>query len=143
MLKLIIIILLVIIAAGIVWVVVKGVVQNSAEQVELGSRCLSVDVQFASFSTNGDASFKRGSGGEEIAGLKIVLFNDNANTEVQTLEGNMQALASKTYSRVSFPQGGANKIEYTPYFETSSGKELVCQNTRTASFTLVTQGNPA
>ena len=43
-----IIILLVLVAVGIIWVVVRNVVQQGSEQIDISSKCLSVDVQAVS-----------------------------------------------------------------------------------------------
>src|SRR3990167_792910 len=39
------IILLVLVAVGIIWVVVRNVVQQGSEQIDINARCLSVDLQ--------------------------------------------------------------------------------------------------
>ncbi len=129
-----IIILLVIVAAGIIWVVVRGTVQSSADQVELGSKCLAIDLQFVSYDNASKIlTLRRGAGGEEIAGVKVSVYSSTASSGVTNFLA-LQQLENKNQAIATAPQYGEITVEWTPYF-TGKGKELVCQTTRTTRFT--------
>lgn len=127
-----VIVLLVIIAAGIIWVVVRGTVQRSAQEVEIGTKCMGVDIQFVGIDQNAKTiTLRRNAGGEEIGGIKLVLFGQNSNSGPINLEP-LGQLETKTYDYSAKAQGIGlvNKVEYTPYF-VINGKERICPNTRT------------
>lgn len=124
-----IIILLVIVAAGIIWVVVRNVVQKGAESVELGQKCFEVNLEYVSVVNTTEDTYsvtlRRLSGGDEIAGVKITLFNGTENYGPVEF-GSISHLVTKTES-VSAGIINANRIEFTPYFQDSAGKEVFCQ----------------
>ena len=128
-----IIILLVIVAAGIIWVVVRNVVQSGAESVELGQKCFEVNLEYfgvevedpAVDNTTYSVTLKRLAGGDEIAGVKVTLFNGTENYGPVDF-GSMNELVTKTES-VSAGILNANRIEYTPFFTDSAGEEVFCQ----------------
>ena len=126
-----IIILLVLVAVGIIWVVVRNVVQSGSEQVEFSQKCFQVNLQCAGVTDNGDGTYnitlKRLAGGDDIAGIMVSLLSA---TEGSTPEdfGSLGALETST---VTIPSTGsisfnATKVEYTAYFEDSSGNPVYC-----------------
>jgi len=124
-----IIILLVIVAAGIIWVVVRNVVQSGAEQVEFGQKCFQVNLQYVGVVDNGDDTYnvtlRRLSGGDEIAGVKVTLLSSTQSSSPE----DFGAIGQLETDTVQIDAGfiGATKIEYTAYFEDSSGNEVYCQ----------------
>jgi len=133
-----IIILLVLVAVGIVWVVVRNVIDEGTEQISLSSRCLAIDlsaesvVAFAGEDGNYTVILKRSAGGEAIGGVKISLFNSTDNGGIQNFVATLEELgtASQKVEGVT----GANNMEYTPFFTDSSGNEQLCSNTGEFSF---------
>lgn len=137
-----IIILLVLVAIGIVWVVVRGVVEQSTTSIDYKTKCLILDVRAIAVinnpvgSTTYDVTLKRTSGGEDIGGVKMVFFSDTESSSVIDSAGNIAILA--TVTRPGIDAGtdvadAANKVEVTPYFIDESGEEQLCG--QTASFT--------
>lgn len=132
-----IIILLVLVAVGIIWVVVRNVIQGGAEQVDLNTKCMAVDVRAVGVTGedgNYSVTLKRVAGGEEIAGVKIALFNNTANSGV--LDGFLilSELETRTETFEETNITNANKLEFTVYFEDESGNEALCSQTTPFTF---------
>ena len=74
-----IIILLVLVAIGIIWVVVQGIVEEGGAQVEAKARCIGVDLKIKSVGTciagsiSCDVTIERGTGGGDIDGVRVVV----------------------------------------------------------------------
>jgi len=131
-----IIVLLVIVAAGIVWVVIRNIVQDGAEQVEFGQKCLEVNLEYVSVTESSstecdpgetayDVTLRRSAGGDEIAGVKVALLNETDSSELQEF-GVLEELETET-ATVCTEFSDANKMEYTAYFEDAAGNPVYCQ----------------
>jgi len=138
-----IIILLVLVAVGIIWVVVRNLIQEGAEQVDISTKCMAIDVRAVSVvpvvGEAGDYSvtLRRTAGGEAIGGIKIVLFNDTANSGVLNEFNETATLLGELDTRTETVAAGvtdANKLEYTVYFIDESGSEGLCSQTNSYSF---------
>jgi len=134
-----IIILLVLVAVGIIWVVVRNLLQEGAEQVDISTKCMAVDVRAVSVATvageagNYSVTLRRTAGGEAIGGVKISLFNETGNSGV--LDGFL--VLSELETRTETVVAGvtnANKLEFTVYFLDASGNERLCSQTNPYSF---------
>ena len=136
-----IIILLVLVAVGIIWVVVRNVIQGGAEQVDISTKCMAVDVRAVSVNETSsgiyDVALKRFAGGEDIAGVKVALFSDTDNSGVLDFGIALDELQTSTQS-VNTSEGiyvtGANKLEFTVYFKDESGNEVLCSQTGSFTF---------
>jgi hypothetical protein len=134
-----IIILLVLVAVGIIWVVVRNLIQEGAEQVDIGTKCMAVDLRAVSVTPvvgqtgNYSVTLRRTAGGEVIAGAKISLFNDTGNSGV--LDGFLALSELETKTEI-FAAGvtNANSLEYTVYFTDESGNERLCSQTNSFAF---------
>ena len=134
------IILLVLVAVGIIWVVVRNVVQQGSEQIDVSAKCLAVDLRAVSVNdgstdgnlTNYTVTLKRAAGGEALGGIKVTLFNDTANSGVIDFGAAIAELETTTKTIVGVTN--ANKIEYTAYFIDSSGNEQPCSQTGAFNF---------
>ena len=141
-----IIILLVIVALGIIWVVIKNVLTRGTEQVELATKCREVDIEIVKVTdtlgdgTDYDITIKRTGAGETIAGIKVLLYNttDNTNSDVLTdFDTDIEPLRTVEETGIdtsSNPVIGADKIDITPYFKDGAGEEELCPNTITKNF---------
>ena len=133
-----IIILLVLVAVGIIWVVVRNVIQEGTEQVDISTKCIAVDVRAVSVAPvvgspeSYFVTLRRLAGGEVIGGGKISLFNDTANSGVL----NFQALSELGTETETVAAGitNASRLEYTVYFIDTSGNERLCPQTNSYSF---------
>ncbi|MFC1710940.1 archaellin/type IV pilin N-terminal domain-containing protein, partial [Nanoarchaeota archaeon] len=87
----VILVVLVLVAIAIVWAVINNLVGGGAEEVDLGAKCLSVDVAAtAVISTTGtsyNVTLQRGAGGDPIGGVKLVFFSDTENSDVLEFTG--------------------------------------------------------
>ena len=134
-----IIILLVLVAVGIIWIVVRNVIQEGAEQVDISTKCIAVDLRAVSVvpvvgsPESYSVTLRRVAGGEAIGGVKISLFNETANSGV--LDGFL--VLSELETRTETVAAGitnANRLEYTVYFLDDSGNERLCSQTNSYNF---------
>ncbi len=132
-----IIILLVFIAVGIIWVVIRNVIQGGTENVDWSSKCLEVSVESTKLTctsatnpaVNPDVctvSMVREAGGEAIAGVKVVLSGTGGNF-VSPQVGNIVPLATKTTPAIT-ATGITNVtgVEIVPYFLDGQNVEHLC-----------------
>jgi len=141
-----IIILLVIVALGIIWVVVKNVIQGGVEQVDLSTKCREVEIQATRLvnttspddGTDYNLTLTRTGTGDEIGGIKVVLANIATNTYSDPLEfGNPLApleTATESLNLTDSPVIGADKIQMTVWFLSDLGEEQICPTTVTKEF---------
>jgi len=135
-----IIILLVIVALGIIWVVVKNVIQGGVEQVDLSTKCREVEIQATKLteidSGNYTVTLSRTGTGDEIAGIKVVLANVATNTYSAPINFG-DALAPLETSTQEINDTGvdaADKIQMTVWFLSDLGEEQICPITITKEF---------
>ena len=130
-----IIILLVLVAVGIIWVVVRNVVQGGSDSIEISAKCIDSQVS-ATRVVSGTAvntynvSLSRTSGTDEIAGVKLVFSDVNGTTNfVVDVPGNIVSLGSIMQVVTILPTDLANpsKVGVVVYFEDDSGEEQLCQ----------------
>ena len=99
-----ILVLLVLVAVGIIWVVVNNIIKGGTKTAEMNVKCLSIDISATAVTakggTNYDVTLKRKDSGEEIGGVKLVFFNDTANSEVIEKEGNIAPLDTVTKEKL-------------------------------------------
>jgi len=124
-----ILILLVLVAVGIIWVVIRAVVETGTGTIDYTAKCLRVDLRATvvnnTAGTNYDVTLKRESGGDDINGVKIVFSNDTDSSSVIDSLGNIETLATVTRN-VNGEISNANKVEVTPYFLDDAGEEHLC-----------------
>jgi hypothetical protein len=129
-----IIILLVLVAVGIIWVVVRNVIEGGASQIQ----GLSVDVQPTKVicmvdagqeGNNGtcDVTYERRAGGDEIGGIKLVLKDSAGDTNyIHDVSGNINPLATQTEVNVNTGIVNVSHVEAVVYFLDESGNEVLC-----------------
>lgn len=137
------VIVLVLVAVGIVWAVVRNVVQSGAGSTELAVKCLNTDVQATAIDCTTPSAcvvtFTRtGSNDEDLGGVKLV-FRDATGTagttspvDVPTTTTNIKKLVGGS-ATVDSGLAAPVKVEVTAYFNDASGNEQLC--TQTNSFT--------
>jgi hypothetical protein len=142
-----IIVLLSLVAVGVVWVVVRGLINTGSQGVEINSKCLAVTVEASKVNcSNGaanitcDVTFTRtGTGSDAIAGVKLV-FRDTVhgvNSNLISLSGNIEALVGKTQTGINTGVPIANTLndlDVTAFFTDSSGNEQLCSETNSFTF---------
>jgi hypothetical protein len=135
-----ILIVIVLGAVAIVWFIVKDLVGGSAEKINLGSKCLDVDLKATKLLCTGtnkdtcDVTLERGPGGEAIGGAKLVFTNStNDRNFVHDVTGDISVLGTKAVSAVATNITNANKVEVTVYFKDESDKEELCSGSSSFS----------
>ena len=130
-----IIILLVLVAVGVLYTVFMKFIKTGTETMDLNTKCLAVNIEAIAVKnespmTNPKVNYSirltRTAGGDEIAGIKIVLLNDTASSSVIDVPGNIEPLATVTKNIENVEVQDASKIEVTVYFKDESGNEQLC-----------------
>lgn len=142
-----IIILLSLVAVGIVWVVVKNIVVGGGAGVEVGSKCLNVDVAATKVNcSNGavnkmcDVTFARtGTGSDAIGGVKLVFKNSTSgvSSSLVTVPGDIAQLVGKKQTGIDTNMtnaNGVNSLDVSVYFKDTSGNEQLCSQVNTETF---------
>ena len=136
-----IIILLVLVSIGIIWVVVRNVIETGTGEFDAATKCLKIDIRATSAdcssATNCTVIVERKAGGAEIGGIKIVFKNTSIPSSGGVLDqpGDIAILTSETFS--GLPTGYSdlsNRVEITAYVKDDTGTEFVCGTTSTFSF---------
>lgn len=147
------IILLVLVATGVVWVVVRGVVQGGSEDIEISAACLDVQVEAtkvtpiaygaAGGNNTLNVTIRRSGGDVEIGNVKQVLlvdllFTDNDESDSVPPIDNFGAINNlQTATRlVSVPVSAlanATKVTVAPYF-LKAGNKKYCGSTNPLQF---------
>jgi len=121
------ILLLVFVAIGILWVVVRNVINEGTEQVSLGKFTLDLSIENVEISGNHiDVRVKRNPGAGTFTGLSFIL-DDGDNTEVIERKNlSMGEYAIRTFSLTPDKLSASNveEIEVAPIFTLESGKEV-------------------
>ena len=124
------IILLVLIAVGIVWVVVKNVIQGGSEQISLGKVTLDLEISQAQKNALNNSELnltvKRNTGEGEFVGIAFVI-DDGENTEVIKKIASLEELGTQRFSLYleNIDVSKIKKISIAPIFKLESGKEVV------------------
>ena len=123
------IVLLVIIAVGLVWFVIRGALESGAGATGLGAKCLELNIEATKVTCTGagvcNATIKRQAGGDAIAGVKLVFANDE-NSFTHNINESITELQTKTESGVVTAIANVTKVDIVPYFEDESGNEQLC-----------------
>lgn len=138
------IILLTLVAVGIIWVVVKNVVQGGSEQVTLDSKCIAANV-VATKVTNAsanvfDVTLSRQGGEDDLGGVRLVFYNaEGTSSSVVDVPGTtypLEALSTITVPATvdvgSVPN--PNRVVVVVYFLDSSGAALLCKTSTERKF---------
>ena len=133
-----IIILLVLVAIGIVWVVIRGVIESGSEQIDVSAKCPLVDIKISSSGVCGNTTaipdctytISRGSSGEETGVFYRVAAFDGTNTA--TADGlEIGPLITRTETvTLSSAINNATEISVTPFFRVN-GVPKLCSNSNT------------
>ena len=139
------VILLVLVAVGIVWGVVRNIIQEGAKGVGSGARCLNIDVEAISVSCTdnvcGGTLERTGSDNDEIGGVKLVFYSDTGNSGVIPQEGNIEALVGKSFSNIDTSLSEPNRVDVTVYLVDDSGNEQLCSQTTSTNINVGSGGD--
>lgn len=124
-------IVLALVAVAAVWGVVNNIIEGGTEEIELSSKCLSVDVELlkSDCTASGvcNVTVTRNAGGEDIGGIKLVFTNDLGETNyVHDVSGNMDLLETKTELNINTGITDVTNVEVKLYFKDEIGNEQLC-----------------
>ena len=130
-----IIILLAIVALGIIWVVVKNVIQGGAEQVEWAEKCRSVEITAVKIEASGANSddytvtlSRIGAGEETIGGVKLVFSDGTDYSDVIEFGIAIEQLQTRTgNTTIATGVTNATELQITPYLIDDLGEEHLCE----------------
>ena len=135
-----IIILLTLVAVGIIWIVIRNVVESGAGQIDLSQKCISVDLTALSVVESPAGTYaitlKRGSDSQGDMGVKVNLFAGATSSGVFDwgVLSDLDALGTVTKTVGPTGLNSATKVEFTAFFEDDSGNQLLCLQTREFNF---------
>lgn len=120
-----ILILLVLVSIGVVWVVVRGLIQSGSENVGLGKFMINLEIKGAYAQGNNIISNIRRTGEGELVKIKFILF-DGQNSEVITQDANIAELETKSFSLpTQLVPAEITTLSVVPVFLSSDGKEII------------------
>jgi len=131
----IIMVVLALVAVAVIWQIINNLISNKGAQIGITQKCLdvklSVTTDISKCDPEGcDITITRAAGGDNFDGIKVVFKGSETSSEVITIPGNIEQLASVTpYARYndgdSFEEA-PNKVEVTAYFNDESGIAQNC-----------------
>jgi len=133
------IVLLVIVAIGIVWVVIKNVVDKGVDDIDYSSQCFEIDVKANSITCGADAcetTLARSAGGDAIDGVKLVLTDGEESETIDTVLA-PGALETKTSEPLEIDEIVPTSADIVPYFMTDAGTEHYCPGSSFSDITIV------
>lgn len=125
---------LTIVAVGIVWAVVNNTLKKGAENVDVGTKCLGIDVRATSVVCSGTPATcivrleRTGSRDDAISGVKLVFENTTGSRSPTPSDyaGNIAQLENPTTPAYTPGITAPDKIETTVYFTGTSGNTQYC-----------------
>jgi len=121
-----IIILLVLVAVGIIWVVVRSIVQEGAERIELGRFTLDLEIKSVQIGDDDVTVIvvKRNPGEGNFIGMNFI-FSDGTNTEIIRENTTLEETEEKSFTFIltEISIDDLKTVSVIPIFELSSGKE--------------------
>lgn len=94
-----IMILLVLVAIGVVWVVIKNILDRGSEEISIERLTINLQIErvlYSSYSV--DVTVKRGVGSGELSGINFVLSDGDNSETIKERNVNLAELGSKTFS---------------------------------------------
>ena len=116
---------------GIVYVVVNNVVGDSTSQVASSAKCLNSQIQIVAATynmtdTNASVSIKRLAGNDEIAGVRLIFYNDQGSSVTFDTANDITTLQTNSYSQINTTLANVTKIEAAILFADDSGNNNPC-----------------
>jgi hypothetical protein len=137
-----IIIVISLVAVGLVWVVVRNLINAGTGGLEINSKCLNIVIDPAKINCSNagvsvmcDVQFTRtGTGNDVINGVKLVFRNSTsgASSNLISLSGNIEKLVGKKQTGINtslLNTQGVNTLEITAFFKDTAGNDQSCPQT--------------
>jgi len=141
-----IIILLVLVAIGIIWVVIRGVIEGGVGTIDLSTKCLAVDVRATAASCTPvddgatppvvidytcEVTLKRGSGGDPIDGIRLVFSDGTDSNTVSPDQAALDPLQQRTDTVDSGLLAAPTSLEVAVIINDEAGQPQICPTTTT------------
>lgn len=121
-----ILILLVLVALGIVWVVVKNILSQNTDDITTGKFTVNMKIKSVSVDTsvnNISMNIQRTTGQGNLEGFQFIVTNGTL-TEVIRIPTNLKEIEEGVFElNLSMNASSVEKIVVVPYYKTSSGKD--------------------
>lgn len=121
-----IVILLTLVAIGIVWAVIKNMLDESVDNISLDQ--ITIDLEIKSAKINGwgnlDVGVKRNIGNGRITGVAFIISDGVKEEIIKMINVNLSELEEKSFN-INYSVSKINKISLAPIFTTDSGKEKI------------------
>jgi cysteine-rich repeat protein len=122
------IILLTLVAVGVIWVVVRNVLQQNAEQVSFGKFTINLEISKAGIINDTDigVTVRRDPGKGNIAGILFIAYGKD-NSEIVKYNISMVELEERNFQVVLYVINTSvvEKVSIAPIFTSDSGKEYI------------------
>jgi hypothetical protein len=122
-----ILILLSLVAIGVLWVVIGGILNSASDKIGFDQFTISLDITNA-YEQDGEiiVNLKRNVGGGELVKIRFIL-SDGENTESYTSNISLGELESKRYEIpvLHFVSTSVTTVSVAPIFKSSDGKETL------------------
>jgi hypothetical protein len=140
-----IIVVLSLVAVGVVWFVIRGVLNTGTAGVDLGAKCLNTNIEATKVNCTAVGVNPKictvtllKTGSEVISGVKLVFKNSVAGTTSSAaidVAGDIPAVVGKMTTQNALVAGVAlDTIEVTPYFTDGSGNQQICSQKTSFEF---------
>lgn len=125
------IILLTLVAVGIIWVVIRNIINQGAEQVSLGKFTLNLEIKNVAIDpatpSNINVKIKRNPGAGEISGLNFIIDDGDTTEVVKMVNFSLNELEERTINLSLTKITNSSKIvkvSVAPIFRLESGKDV-------------------
>jgi len=152
-----IIVVLSLVAVGVVWAVVNGLLKSGTQSADITTKCLGVSVEATKanctiIGSPGNkfcavALTRTGSGSDPIAGVRLIFSNSSSGTVGSSsldIPGDVAPLASKiamlsgstsaALNTTLITSVGVDNVKVAVYFTDSSGNQQLCQQQSSFDF---------
>jgi hypothetical protein len=142
-----IIILLSLVAVGVVWLAVKGLIKGGTSGIDINTKCLGVNLEITKANCSAGTTNKicavtlmrTGTESSALAGVKLVFKNETSGvtSSLINVDGDIPPLAGKTIYSIDTgiaKANGISKVETTAFFKDASENEQLCSQTVSLSF---------
>jgi len=126
-----ILVLLALVAAGIIWFVVRNIAEGGAEDITLRTRCFDIDMSPTQASCTAgicNVTIERAdSSDEEIAKVRLVFTNEDGTQNYPVdRDVSITALGLETVSDIDTGLTDVGEVEVAFYLEDSAGEQQLC-----------------
>lgn len=122
------VILLTLVAVGIIWMVLRNMIQDNAEEISFGKFTVDLDITHARIinDTSINTTVKRNPGEGEIYGILFIVY-DVTNSELKRYNISLAELQERRFNLMLSDLNTTNvqKLSIAPIFRLESGKESV------------------